>query len=384
MLKKANFVDPAIKIAEEILPKESLPGVESSVPQFNYKELYFEVDDEIVQALEGESDDEVFGELDDDFVTKANQFEDANEEEEHRKRRVQFGVTDDEEIVDEYEEDDRVRVDVERDIGKQSAQRQIMEERFENVLNQYDDDQIGELEEGFGGKINVEDLDDVLDDFLDYQANNKILLTGERGKRHGIKENEDEDTDDSGQYESEEGEEGEETNEGNAFSDTRSTRSSASRPTKIWDTHIQKYLDGTAATSEKVQIEMEEDDEEEEKWDCESIISTYSNLENHPKLIVEESKRKIKLSNKSGLPVGVLPQKPKKKMESEIIPENKGVRRNREETKEEKKLRKNAIKEERSKQRELKKDLRVAFKNEKLNQQQQFTPTTGLSTIRIS
>ena len=32
----------------------------------------------------------------------------------------------------------------------------------------------------------------------------------------------------------------------------------------------------------------------EEKWDCESIISTYSNIYNHPKLIEEPSiKRKV-------------------------------------------------------------------------------------------
>lgn len=28
----------------------------------------------------------------------------------------------------------------------------------------------------------------------------------------------------------------------------------------------------------------------EEKWDCESILSTYSNLYNHPKLIAEPKK----------------------------------------------------------------------------------------------
>ena len=32
----------------------------------------------------------------------------------------------------------------------------------------------------------------------------------------------------------------------------------------------------------------------ERKWDCESILSTYSNIYNHPKLISEPSTRKIK------------------------------------------------------------------------------------------
>ena len=95
----------------------------------------------------------------------------------------------------------------------------------------------------------------------------------------------------------------------------------------------------------------DDDDEEEERlvslttfekpkeknnWDCESILSTYSNLYNHPKTISEPSaknrkknnldddddgssvsgsnnnktgadKSQIKLSAKSGLPLGVLP-----------------------------------------------------------------------------
>ena len=47
-----------------------------------------------------------------------------------------------------------------------------------------------------------------------------------------------------------------------------------------------------------------------EKWDCESVLSTYSNLENHPSLI-EESVNKIKLSKKTHLPLGILHAKTK-------------------------------------------------------------------------
>ncbi|XP_065171410.1 protein LTV1 homolog [Atheta coriaria] len=39
-----------------------------------------------------------------------------------------------------------------------------------------------------------------------------------------------------------------------------------------------------------------------EKWDCESILSTYSNLYNHPKVISEPKSNKIKL-NSRGIPV---------------------------------------------------------------------------------
>jgi protein LTV1 len=58
------------------------------------------------------------------------------------------------------------------------------------------------------------------------------------------------------------------------------------------------------------EIEVEEKKEDEEEWDCESIVSTYSNQYNHPAIIgAPESGPKIKLSK--GIPVGVLP--PKKK-----------------------------------------------------------------------
>ena len=63
--------------------------------------------------------------------------------------------------------------------------------------------------------------------------------------------------------------------------------------------------------------QLEESDEEDdlvtvkvgdkdEKWDCESILSTYSTLYNHPKLISEPKSDKIQLSSKTGIPIGVL------------------------------------------------------------------------------
>ncbi|KAG5891996.1 hypothetical protein JTB14_007744 [Gonioctena quinquepunctata] len=64
----------------------------------------------------------------------------------------------------------------------------------------------------------------------------------------------------------------------------------------------------------KEQLEMSSDEEElvtiivpnEEKWDCESILSTYSNIYNHPKLIKEPKVDKIRINKKTGIPVNVL------------------------------------------------------------------------------
>ena len=47
----------------------------------------------------------------------------------------------------------------------------------------------------------------------------------------------------------------------------------------------------TNRETERVELDV---GRKEEKWDCESIISTYSNIYNHPKLIEEPSiKRKV-------------------------------------------------------------------------------------------
>ena len=45
-------------------------------------------------------------------------------------------------------------------------------------------------------------------------------------------------------------------------------------------------------------LEIDDRDRKKEKWDCESILSTYSNLYNRPKLITED---RIKVSDYSGI-----------------------------------------------------------------------------------
>ena len=95
-------------------------------------------------------------------------------------------------------------------------------------------------------------------------------------------------------------------------------------------------------------------------WDCQTILSTYSNLENHPSLITDRApQKKIRIDPKTGMPILVeVKRKQKKnqideeeeeeeeeKEEEEDTRENKGAPRSRKETKEEKKARKNAVKE---------------------------------------
>jgi len=136
------------------------------------------------------------------------------------------------------------------------------------------------------------------------------------------------------------------------------------------------------------------------QWDCESILSTYSNLDNNPVVIGRRKKKKkkgkktmtmdensgdvipedgpvkIQLSSKTGLPLGIFnnidEQSPEQddddyyyNDESETyISINRGEARDKSETKLEKKQRKVAIKEERKICRMQKKIMKEAFKEE--------------------
>ncbi|XP_062244318.1 protein LTV1 homolog [Platichthys flesus] len=140
-----------------------------------------------------------------------------------------------------------------------------------------------------------------------------------------------------------------------------------------------------------VREEDEEEEEEEmqtfvvqapeEKWDCETIISTYSNIYNRPKLIEDPPKLKtIRVSRKTGIPLDVLPARglTAKQVErmtminDSDLPRLSTQPRSKEESKEERKTRKQGIKEERKERRAEKKANTMAFKEEKVRQQKQM------------
>ncbi|KAJ8931610.1 hypothetical protein NQ314_015472 [Rhamnusium bicolor] len=82
-------------------------------------------------------------------------------------------------------------------------------------------------------------------------------------------------------------------------------------------THKREHIDKHSVASkikEQFERESEEDEDEfvtvpvpeKEKWDCESILSTYSNIYNHPKLISEPKETKIIIDKKTGIPKNIL------------------------------------------------------------------------------
>lgn len=142
-------------------------------------------------------------------------------------------------------------------------------------------------------------------------------------------------------------------------------------------------IDGQSYFSERVR----------NPWDCESILSTYSNLDNNPVTIGTGGRRRrkaskkkpsmadpvqqIQLSAKTGLPLGVFSSKSKDDDDVEdeeegsqfydgstMMSVNRGVARYKNETAEEKRARKAALKQERQMARIQKKVTREVFQEE--------------------
>jgi len=121
-----------------------------------------------------------------------------------------------------------------------------------------------------------------------------------------------------------------------------------------------------------------------EEWDCETVVSTYSNLENHPSLLDADIQR-IKVSRKTGFALGVLPEKKRhglgavheEEEDEEDERVNLGKARSKGETKEEKKARKALLKEEKKNRRAEKKDLKQEYKKEEERQKDVIVKNRG-------
>lgn len=144
----------------------------------------------------------------------------------------------------------------------------------------------------------------------------------------------------------------------------------------VVDENTGEEMDANSDESEEekdmVNVEIEEPGE---KWDCESILSTYSNIYNHPKLIEEPSKsreKKIELTSRLGIPNESLkkPGLSRKQIEQAErdarVADRASTYRPKDESAQEKKERKQAIKEERKERRQEKKANKKAFTEEKI------------------
>ena len=285
-------------------------------------------------------------------------------------------------------------------------EQRVLCQKFEEALLEYDSDDVGDLdeecEEIVGDRPLEGDvqLEAALDEFLTDNQDD-ILIEGDKALMRGIPKHVNKRTGGSG------------------YSALVGTRMVNADQLEQGDTLLinieesKKQMQKDLADADAILANPEVDLPPEEvfidgksyftetsrsQWDCESILSTYSNLDNNPvvigrkktkkkkkgkktkdenvsDVIPEDGPVKIQLSSKTGLPLGVFnnidEQSPEQdddeyyNDESETyISINRGEKRDKSETRLEKKQRKVAIKEERKICRMQKKIMKEAFKEE--------------------
>ncbi|KAK7283833.1 hypothetical protein RIF29_13580 [Crotalaria pallida] len=168
-----------------------------------------------------------------------------------------------------------------------------------------------------------------------------------------------------------------------------------------------EYADGYEDEDEdKDVVLVQESSDESEVWDCETIVSTYSNLDNHPGKIgaprvsrkkklaetvsaaLSSSSQIISLKGKQKLPIDFLPgsRKPPApdnvKGLSTARTEQYKRKKHGQESKEEKKERKAAVKEERHEARRLKKETKGLYRCE-AHRAQRAAAVSGPSSIHL-
>ncbi|KAL0054064.1 hypothetical protein WJX82_003186 [Trebouxia sp. C0006] len=225
----------------------------------------------------------------------------------------------------------------------------VIDERFEAMAIEYDSDDIGELDDEEGnGLATVNQFDNLLDEFL---------------AQHPTQDHNHE--------------------AGYAYNTAGRKSAGDAEP-----------LDRAAVIKTKELLRIAEEEEEapakpstsgtriiddapEQRWDCESVLSMRSNLDNHPGVISEQSNRryrsaggKIRLAAKTGLPISSAEDDRSLDFEtySRTTSASAAQPRLKGESSEEKKQRKGAVKEAKRQARSAKKELKTMFKEEAVKQ----------------
>lgn len=306
-----------------------------------------DMDPDIVAALDEDFDfDDPENMLEDDFIIKANdimgdtgdddddEWEDTDEEDDDEQDYDSAGLSDEEGGQREFmfgdcETKSRfTEYSLTSSVMRRNDQLSLLDDRFEKFYEQFDDDEIGALD-------NAE-----LEGYIEPDSNRLEEII----KDYFIQKEKE-----------------------------------CQRPDQL-------------GPSELPSVREEDEDEETaidrmvieppaERWDCETIISTYSNIYNRPKLIQDPPKLKqIQVSGKTGIPLDVLAKrgptaKQVERMErinDSDLPRVSTQPRSREESAEERRARKQAIKTERKERRTEKKANKLAFKQEKQMQEKQL------------
>ncbi|RLN90058.1 hypothetical protein BBJ28_00022881, partial [Nothophytophthora sp. Chile5] len=389
------------------LPEDALPSGEEQERLLDAITLTTDVmDQDLREAL---VNDAAFETLDDDFVLQAAEddveagagatdgfdydahiaklMEAASGVPKFRGNLTDSEDEDDEEFSDDYEEfsdEEGGDADTEETPESRDEKQRVLDALFEKTLaEEYDDEQLGELEEDDPETRGKETLDGallaaVVEDFAFVQQE----IADAEGKLGNPLR--------SGNHLQQVLEECEAERRAYEEDETATTED-------------EEEPEDAAARAEREARELAElykrnqylTRQEREQWDCETIVSTYSTLDNHPTLLREETpasrrkkqkqqlqgeaaapvdarKQKVALSRKTGMPLGVFetvaaanPTKPKAKKAEEQPTRHKG------ETKEQKRARKATVKLDKMARRAEKKETKLAFKEEEARQSTQ-------------
>lgn len=341
-----------LKVTGDESEKNSISTVASKAVNVRVHKV---IDPDVVRLLD-DSDLSRFGsdteDFEEDFVFKANLpegNEQGNEESDTEERKLCLTKAEEvNESLDEDGEDEQVD-------GEKPRIHRLLDEQFDLLaLQEYNDDtcsdEDGCLEMG-GGKHAV-NLHDALKGCKvdDLEVEEQYRVPSDYARKQ------------------------EELGMGNQFDDSidviRRCREYAA-----------KYFNEDEDNEESIMVEESSDDSE--IWDCETIVSTYSNLDNHPgkiqgpgnpkwksakNLRVDSIKKvdMIELRGKEKLPLEFLPHGKKEfdKLKKPPGSEMERSKPRREESKDEKKERKVAVKEEKREARRAKKELKELYRCE--------------------
>ncbi|KAK6029139.1 Low temperature viability protein [Ostertagia ostertagi] len=291
-------------------------------------------DEELEKALEGNFENEIEGGLEDDFVALAGGVVEPQHKALYRPRQqaVHFDSDEGDDEESDYDEDhnydnaeeereEKSRYEVHRD-----GPRRELDDRFDRLLEaDYHDDQMGEL------------------DGDDYLVGGALEPTDERVKRM-IKENHVGPVDDE-------------------------------EASKEWTRQRLRLIEANVLKDDEVMesVEVDESSSKRLKWDCESYATQFSNIYNRPTLI--QNPKSGKLSRRA---LKRLDRETKKEDEMEVDDEEMhsddddtvshcteaSTYRPKGETPEQRRLRKQAVKEARRFRRQEKKGNKQAFAEE--------------------
>jgi protein LTV1 len=331
-------------------------GWNPKYPDLNIEDKYEDENGDTIEQFVEEDyyEDEEFEEGD---------FEEGEYEDEEDELPTLEEVGKKEEIInldDEEEEEEEEMYHTrggEGEDGKDLTYQQQLDREFDKFVHSYDDGEIGELEDKeLAGEKRELDIEDYVKDLLENPEYNLGRYFEDEERVVSKKEVEE-------------------------FATTLGGISFKKGDNPYAKISKDEIIEFTIAAIRKQKEEEEEREgepeedilapylkEREEQWDCQSIVSTYSNTENHPKLLFEEDeKKKIKLSTKSGLPLNVLPSKPVV-VKRKIVQKDLQLTRDKYESAEEKKARKKMVKENKQEKRKVKKATKSAFKQEEVKQ----------------